>query len=211
MYKFLTLRQTAQSLTCIFKHPLGLAAKQPINQPCPPIFASLSPHDASFLLLLTGCLLTALLSAQSVAGLRLDVSPDEESAALTPLLHKWSPAPEKVAGGWFFPAPDTLGGADMGLRLIRFLQENTYLGASLDDYQRLDTRNTRARLFLGPPMRWVALRPAPGEAEAWLDAAGFPRTTVPRPSPALRRVPASSKKSARTGRKQRLSVCSPAT
>ena len=125
-----------------------------------------------FLLLLTGCLLTALLSAQSVAGLRLDVSPDD-AAALTPLLHKWSPAPEKVAGGWFFPAPDTLGGADMGLRLIRFLQENTYLGASLDDYQRLNTRNTRARLFLGPPMRWVALRPAPGEAEAWLDAAGF--------------------------------------
>lgn len=125
-----------------------------------------------FLFLLPGCLLVALLSAQSPAGLRLDVSP-ADAPALAPLLRKWSPAPAETGSGWFFPAPDTLGGADMGLRLIRLLQENTYLGASLDSFQRLDARNARARLFLGPPMYWVALRPLPGEADAWLDAAGF--------------------------------------
>lgn len=142
------------------------------SNPRPLFLRHTSRMTRRFLFLLSGCLLSALLSAQSPAGLRLDVSP-ADAPLLAPLLRKWSPTPKELPGGWFFPAPDTLGGADMGQRLIRHLQDNTYLGASLDSFQRLDARNARARLFLGPPMYWVALRPAPGAADAWLDAAGF--------------------------------------
>lgn len=81
----------------------------------------------------------------------------------------FSPAPEKTGPAIFiFPLPDTAASPAICTSLLRFFREKSFLAASLDSLA-----GPSLRLALGPAMRWVRIRPAPGTDERWLAAAGF--------------------------------------
>lgn len=115
----------------------------------------------------------SILAAQTPAGLSLRVTPADAPVVIR-LTQKWRPAPQNPASDqFFFPAADSAAAVAMAEHLVRLFQENAYLSASLDSFYVEKNGTATARLYLGAEMRWVALRPVPGEAEAWLSAAGF--------------------------------------
>lgn len=123
-----------------------------------------------------GCIAWAfasVLSAQTASGLWLQIAPND-APTVARLTRKVTPGVlDAHDGRLFFPAADSAGVVAAGGRLLHLFQDNAYLSASLDSFQFLDARTAAARLYLGPEMRWVQLRPVPGEADAWLAAAGF--------------------------------------
>lgn len=75
-------------------------------------------------------------------------------------------------GTYLLEAADSFALAETCRSVLRRLREQSYLSASIDDWQQTDPAVSTARLHLGPEMRWVQLRPS-AASEAWLDAAGF--------------------------------------
>jgi len=94
-----------------------------------------------------------------------------DSESFAQLTRDFLPHPEAIEPGTFLLlAPDTVPVGSIARRLIRHLRDRSYLVASLD------TSGLPPgiwRLYLGPPIRWISLRPLSLEDENWLEAAGF--------------------------------------
>ena len=112
-------------------------------------------------------LIGGLPNAGQAQGLRLSVSP-AETAVFTDLTRNFKPTLVRLAVDTFL-LPDADSSAQL---LLQHLRQNSYLAASIDSLSTQD-RLVTARLYLGPAMRWVQLRPAAGTPERWLDGAGF--------------------------------------
>ena len=102
-------------------------------------------------------------------ALQLQIAPAE-----VPVFEKniagFSPAPEKTGPEAFtFPIPDSAAAPAFCARLLQFFREKSFLAASFDSRDGSPPR----WLTLGPAMRWVRIRPAPGADIRWLAAAGF--------------------------------------
>lgn len=118
-------------------------------------------------------LLTGALAAQPAAGLQLAVSPTD-APVLARLTRDFKPRPQQIRDSLFvFPVRDSAALDALAEKLLQRLRENAWLTASLDDFQRTGATSAAARLHLGPEMRWVRLRPADDQTDAWLEAAGF--------------------------------------
>ncbi len=72
----------------------------------------------------------------------------------------------------FFRTQDSLGFSRLCTDLLQHFRQESYLAASLDSLRITDSVAS-AVFYLGPAMRWVRLRPADDDNQAWLAAAGF--------------------------------------
>ncbi len=104
-------------------------------------------------------------------SLRLFVSP-AEAPLFEQLTGKFTPRPQQIAPDSFLITAPT--GPDSAARaLLGHLRANSYLAASLDSLSFLNDSTATARLYMGPPMRWVRLEAAANSNQRWLDASGF--------------------------------------
>lgn len=124
------------------------------------------------------CVLLPLLGVLIAAAGRAQTLRLSAAAADTPVLDKllrdFSPPLQRTEANLFvLSAPDSAALFAAGKSLLGHLQKNAYLTASFDSLQKADDSSYVARLYLGPPLRWVQLRPAPDIPGRWLDAGGF--------------------------------------
>jgi outer membrane protein assembly factor BamA len=71
-----------------------------------------------------------------------------------------------------FMLPDSSGATALSTKIIRYLQEKSYLLASIDRLQ-IQSNEAQAFLHLGPPMQWVRLQLDTAIPRNWLQAAGY--------------------------------------
>jgi outer membrane protein assembly factor BamA len=115
-------------------------------------------------------LLSSSVAAQPNVPFKVQVAP-ADSGTFTQLTRDFLPHPEAVEPGVFqLLAPDTVSTGSIARRLIRHLRDQSYLTASLDTFEQ---KPGIGRLHLGPPIRWISLRPLSLEDGNWLEAAGF--------------------------------------
>ena len=105
--------------------------------------------------------------------LRLFVAP-EEAPVLEALTEKFSPRLIAFAPDSFLLNVPDSAALDMAAhKLLDQLRRNAYLTASIDSLFYQNDSTASARLYLGPALHWLQLRPASAADERWLDAAGF--------------------------------------
>ena len=109
------------------------------------------------------------LSAQT---LRLATHPADRPALTAALRDFRFKALDYQSDTLVFQLPDTLTYQIVGAALLRHLQSQAYLSASLDSLSATG-RDAKAQLYLGPAMRWVQLRTNVAEYDGWLTAAGY--------------------------------------
>lgn len=126
--------------------------------------------------LLSGTVLVLTLFILNRSGaqtLRLAVS-GTEIPLLESLMRDFTPAPYRPAADTLvFRAPDSTALFATAQSLLVHFQKNACLAASFDSLKRHNDSAYTARLYLGPPMYWLQLRPAATEPARWLEAAGF--------------------------------------
>ena len=71
-----------------------------------------------------------------------------------------------------FQTPDSASFRLLCADLLQHFRQQSYLAVSLDSLQTTDSI-ALAFLYLGPPMRWLRLRPANDDNQGWLTTAGF--------------------------------------
>ena len=71
-----------------------------------------------------------------------------------------------------FQTPDSASFRLLCADLLQHFRQQSYLAVSLDSLQITDSLAS-AFLYLGPPMRWLRLRPANDDNQGWLTTAGF--------------------------------------
>ncbi|MCB9332582.1 MAG: BamA/TamA family outer membrane protein [Lewinellaceae bacterium] len=105
-------------------------------------------------------------------ALRVFVAP-ADAAPFGQLAGKLTPRLQQIAADTFF-IPAAPSGLDSAAHtLLGHLRANAYLAASLDSLTYLNDSLATARLYLGPPMRWVRLEAAANGNQRWLEASGF--------------------------------------
>ena len=109
------------------------------------------------------------LSAQS---LRVVTNPAERPALREALKDFKFVSIDNQSNTITFPLPDTTNYTVICAALLQHLHTNAYLTASLDSL-RMTGFGATARLYLGPAMRWVQLRPNTSNHDQWLESAGF--------------------------------------
>ena len=111
-----------------------------------------------------------MLAAQSLL-LQVD---EADIPAMEKLIHDLKPRPRwSGIDTLSLAAPDSAGLFMAAQALLSHLQKNARLTASFDSLEQRDDSIYTARLYLGPSMYWIQLRPASSESDRWLDAAGF--------------------------------------
>lgn len=129
------------------------------------------PHGSMIKFITTLCTFFAL-SAAAQPPLRLHLSlPRADSALFTRLTQDFVPRPQAIAPDTFLLLlPDSAAMTPTCQRLIQHLRAQSHLTASLEPSV---ANPPTLHLYVGPPMRWVALRPLAAADRAWLEAAGF--------------------------------------
>lgn len=108
--------------------------------------------------------------AQSILQLHI---PEPASAVFYEKIKNFRVQPDLTdAGKAVFRSRDSLSFQVICTDLLQHFRQETYLAVSLDSLQITDSV-AAAVLYLGPAMRWVRLRPADDDNQAWLAAAGF--------------------------------------
>ena len=121
-----------------------------------------------FLILMLLC--RARADTQTILQLRI---PGAASAVFEEKIKTFRSQPElQEAGDAVFRAQDSLAFQQLCGDLLQHFRQESYLAASLDSLQITDSIVTAA-FYLGPAMRWLQLRPADDDNQAWLAAAGF--------------------------------------
>ena len=80
--------------------------------------------------------------------------------------------PERLQGEVVFRAPDSVAFLQLTGDLRAHFRQSAYLAVSFDSLQVVDSV-LFAVFYLGPPMRWLQLRPDGEENRRWLESAGF--------------------------------------
>ncbi len=120
--------------------------------------------------LVLALLLCGMLAAQSLL-LQVD---EADIPAVEQLIHDLKPRPRWSATDTLsLIAPDSAGLFMAAQALLSHLQKNAHLTVSFDSLEQRDDSTYSARLYLGPSMYWIRIRPATAESNRWLDAAGF--------------------------------------
>ncbi|MCC6462837.1 MAG: BamA/TamA family outer membrane protein [Saprospiraceae bacterium] len=97
-----------------------------------------------------------------------------DAAAWGNLQASLTPRPLALAADTFLiKSSDSSSLTGPGEQLLRQLRAQAYLSASIDSFHVLHDSLATARLYLGPPLYWLRLRPAGAENQRWLEAAGF--------------------------------------
>lgn len=114
-----------------------------------------------------------ILNRSGAQTLRLAVS-EADIPALESLMRDFTPAPYRPAADTLvFTAPDSAALFAAAQSWLSHLQKNARLAASFDSLKQYNDSTYTARLYPGPPMYWLQLRPAATESGRWLEAAGF--------------------------------------
>ena len=107
--------------------------------------------------LVLALLLSGLLAAQTLL-LQVD---EADIPAVEKLIHDLKPRPRWFAADTLsLIAPDSVGLFTAVQALLGHLQKNARLAASFDSLVQRDDSTYTARLYLGPSMYWIRLRPA---------------------------------------------------
>ena len=102
------------------------------------------------------------------------VASERDIPALDALMRDFTPAPRRLGADTLaLSGPDSAALFAAAQSWLSHLQKNAYLAASYDSVERHNDSSFTARLYLGPPMYWLQLRPSIPESGRWLDAAGF--------------------------------------
>ncbi|MCE7921535.1 MAG: hypothetical protein DYG98_00605 [Haliscomenobacteraceae bacterium CHB4] len=113
-----------------------------------------------------------ILSAQ--ISLHLHISPSEQAVFSEKIKDFRLKPVENQVGIAEFYLPDSSALAPLCRDLLRHFRQKSFLAASIDSLRQSEIRNQQSAIFYsGPEMRWVHLRPANGENDDWLKAAGF--------------------------------------